>query len=142
MGDGTTEPAGERIVTDERPGVVDGAVSKLELRLLAVLAGGPGDGEVRSGAVVRRRLTDEYGSGVCESRVYQLLGDLVDRGLVEKERVVGGDARAKRFTITETGRETLHGEVAWLAARTPGISLDRPTPAEGTSEAVRSHGDD
>lgn len=123
-------------MTVEAPGEVH-AVSKLELRVLALLAGGPG-GEVSSGAVVRRRLADEYGSGVCESRVYQVLGDLVDRGLVEKSRPVGGDARAKRFAITDGGRAVLRAEVAWLAARTPGLS----GPDGGSTGEARSHGDD
>jgi len=108
--------AGEaRTDGDEPPNQKLADLSKFQLRILAVLAA---DGGAPKGLAIKERLKEYYDAEVNHGQLYPNLDDLVNAGLVEKGTK---DRRTNAYGISDTGRDALQTEVAWLVARTPSI---------------------
>jgi len=63
-----------------------------------------------AGVDIERELNDYYPSGIGNSRFYQSLNQLVDKGLVEKG---SKNARTNEYSLTEEGRAWVREHLSW-----------------------------
>jgi DNA-binding PadR family transcriptional regulator len=81
-------------------------LTAFQRNILAILADEP-----MYGLAIKRELESYYGADVNHGRLYPNLDDLVELGLVEKSEL---DKRTNQYALTDTGRETVIDQLAWL----------------------------
>lgn len=75
--------------------------------------------ESPSGLRIKDDLDEYYGSEVHHGRLYPNLDELVEEGLVEKERV---DDRTNAYSLTRRGENELRARREWEDAGTAGTA--------------------
>ncbi|WP_418281259.1 PadR family transcriptional regulator [Halorubrum sp. DTA98] len=66
------------------------------------------------GLAIKRELEAYYDSEVNHGRLYPNLDDLVEMGFVEKSEL---DKRTNQYELTESGHDTVLGQVEWVLNR-------------------------
>ena len=83
-----------------------GELTALQRDILTVLSGL----DRPAGVDIERELDDYYPSDVGDSRLYQSLNQLVDKGYVTKGMK---NARTNEYRLTETGRAWISSYMTW-----------------------------
>lgn len=83
-----------------------GELTALQRDILFVLAGLGRP----AGVDIERELNEYYSSGVGNSRLYQSLNQLVDKGFVDKG---AKNARTNEYQLSEKGEQWLNDHFSW-----------------------------
>lgn len=80
-------------------------------------------------------LDEEHAAGMDQSRVYQILTEFQQTGLVEKH---DSDGYGNTYVVTEAGREALREYHEWIGKRVPRIkSEEEASVLRGLHEGIR-----